>query len=115
MPPESQQTIEDFLTFVEQERNDRDRDRELWDNLRTLEESLAQTEDKPAKIAKAIKAWCKQFNIVLNREQLADYRINMAKKGKSIPKPTPGEQPDRVYNKALIVDTVKAAREERSP
>ena len=82
----------------------------MWENLKVLVEKVLATEDKPAKLAIAIKAWCRDFGITLNREELAEYRVNMLPQpGEPVPQRHPGERPAVVYNQVLIADTTNQA------
>jgi hypothetical protein len=103
------QIIEDFLTFLEQAKTNPQNHPQLWTNLRTLETQLTAAEDKTLKLAKIIKTWCKESQITFNLEELAAIRANMIQKGDKIPKPAEGERPERVYNKAFLVEQVKQA------
>ena len=110
IPSDSVLYIQDFLTYLEQAQTDP----QLRKNLGSLEQQLADTEDRPQKLAAAIKSWCKDHNIKLDRKQLAAVRANMLKKGEKIPKPAEGERPETIYNKALLVEKVRQATEEQS-
>jgi len=110
IPSDSVLYIQDFLTYLEEAKSDR----QLRQNLETLQQQLTDTEDKPPKLATAIKIWCKKHNIKLDREQLAAVRANMFTKGQKNPKPAEGERPEIIYNKALLEEKVRQAREEQS-
>jgi hypothetical protein len=103
------QIIEDFLTLLEQAKTARPSYPQLWENLPTLETQLTAAEDKTLKLAKILKTWCKESQITFNPEELATIRANMIQKGDKIPKPAEGERPERVYNKAFLVEQVKQA------
>ena len=103
------QIIEDFLTFLEQAKTNPQTPPQLWEHLQTLKTQLTAAEDKTLKLAKIIKTWCKEYQITFNPEELATIRANMIQKGDKIPKPAEGERPERVYNKAFLVEQVKQA------
>jgi hypothetical protein len=109
IPSEFLQIIEDFLTLLEQAKTNPQNHPQLWENLRTLETQLTAAEDKTLKLAKIIKNWCKESQITFNPEELATIRANMITEGKKIRKPAEGERPERVYNKAFLVEQVKQA------
>ena len=115
MPRKSQQDIEDFLTFLAEVKSNPETDSQLWENLKVLAEKLATTEDKPGKLATTIKTCCREYGISLNREELAQVRISMLKNGQVIPKPAEGEKPGVVGNKALLVEQVNEASNQKSP
>ncbi|MCT7972690.1 hypothetical protein [Laspinema olomoucense] len=110
IPSEFLQIIEDFLTFLEQAKTDSQTPPQLGENLQTLETQLNAAEDKTLKLAKLIKAWCKEYQISFNREELATIRANMIKQGQKIPKPAEGERPENVYNKAFLLEKVHQAK-----
>lgn len=112
VPSNSRETIKDFLTFLAIAKQNPETDSQLWNNLADLEQKIADTEDKPAKLALQIKQWCKQWGISLNSEELQRTRANLIQQGKKIPKPLEGEKPQSVGNKTLIVDSIKTARRE---
>ncbi len=115
LPPESQKYIEDFLTFLAEAQSNPETDSQLWENMNSLVEKLRESEDYPAKLAKTLKQWCKNFQITLNRKELEIVRANMLKKGQVIPKPKEGEKPSIVYNKAFLVEQVKEAIAKKAP
>ncbi|MGC9528710.1 MAG: hypothetical protein ACP5D7_24525 [Limnospira sp.] len=108
IPSDSVLYIQDFLTYLEQAKTNSDT------NLATLQPKLAAAEDRPPQLAQAIKIWCKDHNIKLDRTQLAADRANMLKKSEKIPKPAEGDRPEIVYNKALLEERVQKAIEEQS-
>ena len=114
MPENLQKFIEDFFTVLERERSNTESTAPWWQNLETLEENLRQTEDNLVQLAETIAEWCQLFNITLDRAELDLVRANMLKQGKVIPKPTEGDKPGIIYNKALIVETIQNARKEKS-
>ncbi|MEB3882828.1 hypothetical protein [Lyngbya sp. CCY1209] len=108
IPSDSVLYIQDFLTYLEQAKTNSDT------NLATLQPKLAAAEDRPPQLAAAIKSWCKDHNIKLDRTQLAAVRANMLNKGETPPRPAEGERPETIYNKALLVEKVRQATEEQS-
>ena len=106
VPDHSQKDIENFLTFLDQAKSNPQTDSQLWKNLTVLLKKLRVTEDKSVKLARVIKQWCEEFGIELNPKELAEFRVNMVKKGQAIPERPAGEKPAIVYNKALIVEKV---------
>ena len=113
MPPEEITLIEDFLTFLEAVRNQPTND-PLWSQLDSFQTALADVEDRPLKLALYIQAWCDQFQITINPAAMRELRVNMIKKGEIIPKPAEGEQASKVYNKALISQSVQKAKDSKS-
>jgi hypothetical protein len=112
MPPEELQLIEDFLTFIENARTTRPGNDPLWENLQEFETNLVSVEDRPVKLALYIQSWCQEFGVKIDAQVMRQLRDSMVKKGKVIPKPLEGEQPSKVYNKAMISETVHQARPE---
>jgi len=108
------ETIEDFLTYLEQAQTNSQNDPNLSEHLQALEDQLTAAEDKTLKLAIIIKAWCKQHQITFNPEELTTVRANMVKQGQKIPKPAAGERPETVYNQALLVARVQQAKKAQS-
>ncbi|MBS0016932.1 MAG: hypothetical protein KFF72_11350 [Arthrospira sp. SH-MAG29] len=114
IPSKFLQTIEDFLTYLEQSQTNPQNNPKLSEHLQVLEDQLTAAEDKTLKLAAIIKAWCNQYQITFNREELIIVRANMVKQGQKIPKPAEGERPETVYNKALLVARVQQAKKAQS-
>ncbi|MGK7928033.1 MAG: hypothetical protein AB4290_22805 [Spirulina sp.] len=120
MLTESDRVIQDFLTLLEREKDNPDRAAspftpEAWQDLVTLENSLAESADNSVAIANTILDWCDKYPAIaasLNRDNWPKIRIQMAKKGKPIPPPLASERAGIIYNKALVIDLTKKAREE---
>lgn len=110
IPSEFLQVIEDFLTLLEQAKTDPQTYPQFWENLPSLETQLTAAEDKTLKLAKILKAWCKESLITFTPEELATIRANMIQKGEKILKPAEGERPENVYNKAFLVEKVQQAK-----
>lgn len=113
MPPEELQLIEDFLTFIENARTTRPGNDPLWENLQGFETNLVPVEDKPVKLALYIQSWCQEFGLKIDPQAMRQLRDNMVKKGKVIPQPEEGEKPSKVYNQAMLSETVHQARSEK--
>lgn len=111
---DSLQIIEDFLTYLEQFQANPQNNPKLSEHLQALEDQLTAAEDKTLKLAIIIKAWCNQYQITLNPDELTTVRANMKQKGQKIPKPAAGERPETVYNKALLVARVQQAKKDQS-
>lgn len=107
---DSLETIQDFLTFVEVAKQNPETDFQFWEELKRFRDEVAAIEDKPAKLSKQIKQWCKDVGITFDREELKQVRANIIQKqGQEIPKPLEGEKPISTGNKALIVEKVNQA------
>jgi hypothetical protein len=109
-PDVSQGILDNFLTFLQ----DPSIDENAYSKLSILETRLAETEDKPTKVALTIQTWCKEFKIDFSQEKLESVRANMLKKGETIPKSPEGDSPRVIYNKALLVEEVNKAIAARS-
>ena len=108
------QTIEDFLTYLEQCQTYPQNNPKLSEHLQVLEDQLTAAEDKTLKLAKIIKSWCNEYQITFNPEELIIVRDHMKQQGQTIPKPAEGERPETVYNKALLVARVQQAKQAHS-
>ncbi|MCW6038608.1 hypothetical protein K4A83_20370 [Spirulina subsalsa FACHB-351] len=113
MSPEEITLIEDFLTFLEAAHT-KPADDPFWSQLDSFQAALVDVEDRPLKLAWHIQAWCDQFQITINPAAMRELRVNMIKKGKTIPKPAEGEEASKVYNKALISQSVQKAKDSKS-
>lgn len=105
IPKFSRQILDNFLIFLQNPNSDLD----AYSHLSVLEDRLAETEDKPAKLAKTIKKWCNEFGIDFSEAQLAPVRGNMPQKDETIPNQTADGVPEVTYDKSLLVEQIKKA------
>jgi hypothetical protein len=106
MPPVSQQILENFLTFLQDPKNNT----EAYSNLPSLESKLENTEDKPIELATTIRDWGKEFGIDFSRE----LRVGMYDDEESESPPRPkGDLPRPTINKFLILDNIKKEKEKK--
>jgi hypothetical protein len=105
-----EKTLANFITLL----NEASNDSKIHQNLKILEERLAETEDDAIELAMTIQNWYEEFKIDFSEEKLAPIRANMLKKGETIPKQPEGNSPRVIYNKALLVEEVNKAIAARS-
>ncbi|MDJ1175462.1 hypothetical protein [Roseofilum capinflatum] len=103
MPSESELFLQDFSTWLEKSPAN-------LPDVGGLQKSLQDTEDKPLALAKVIKVWCREHGIVLDRKELAEFRVNMGKNLSNQEEKPEGEKPSVIYNKALIEKRVEEAK-----
>lgn len=109
MPPEEIQVIEDFLTFIENARRTLPANNSLWENLRSFLTQLETVDDRPLQLALAIQSWGQEFDVTIDPKTMRQLRANMVEEGQVIPKPAEGEKASKVYNKAMITESVNNA------
>lgn len=103
IPKFSRQILDNFLVFLQNPNSDLD----AYSHLSVLEDRLAETEDKPAKLAKTIKKWCNEFGIDFSEAKLAPVRGNMPQKDETIPNQTADGVPEVTYDKSVLVEQIK--------
>jgi histidine ammonia-lyase len=114
MPPEEIQIIEDFLTFLENARTTLPATNSLWEHLPSFLSQIETVEDSPLVLALSIQSWCQEVEVNIDPKAMRQLRASMVQKGKVIPTPAEGEKASKVYNKALIAESVNNAIREKS-
>lgn len=120
MPTESEQTIQDFLTLLQREKDNTETSiltPTQWEALADLEQQLNSIEDDPESLAEAILDWCDQYPKIvesLDGEDWSEVRASMREKGQKVPQPLASENISKVANKSIVQEDIKAARNEKS-
>ncbi|WP_017307230.1 hypothetical protein [Spirulina subsalsa] len=114
MPPEEIQIIEDFLTFIENARATLPTADPFWANLQSFRTQLETVEDRPLKLALFIQSWCREFQVTIDPATMHQLRVSVLKKGQEIPTPTAGQKASKVYNKAVITESINNALPKQS-
>ena len=114
MPPEEIQIIEDFLTFLENARTTLPATNSLWEHLPSFLSQLETVEDSPLNLALSIQSWCQEVEVNIDPKAMRQLRASIVQKGQVIPTPAEGEKASKVYNKALIAESVNNAIPKKS-
>jgi hypothetical protein len=111
---ESDQTVYDFLTFLDNPNPELLSD-EVKTGLKQLQEELKTLPKKSTEIALAIMKWCKKYpeiNKVFKNTDWQQFRGDMIEEGEEVPAPDITLEVERVTNKMMIaIDKINQENE----
>lgn len=120
MATESEQTIQDFLTLLQREKDTAETSiltPTQWEALADLKQQFNSIDDDPESLAEAILDWCEKYpNIVasLDGENWSEVRASMIKKGQKVPQTLASENVSKVANKSIVQEAIETAINEQS-